>query len=111
MKNDGELKKLAQSAKNRMKSGYWQGAGTYPSSSVKEERTIGYAIEEELYAKVREMLFENECVIDPIGRLMDQKVYEKMSPTARIGYVLELSKVYVRLKERFYREKSRKQFQ
>ena len=109
MKKDGELRKLAQSAKNRMKNGYWQGVNQYPSSPLKEEGTIGYAIEEEMYGKVREMLSEDECVIDPIGRLMDHRVYDKMSPTARTRYVLELSKIYVRLKERFYREKSRKQ--
>ncbi len=111
MKNDGELKKLAQSAKNRMKTGYWQGTKTYVIPSVREEATLSYSMEEEMYAKVREMLSENECVIDPIGRLMDQKIYDRMSPTARTKYVLELSKVYVRLKERFYREKSRREFQ
>ena len=111
MKSDGELRKLAQSAKNRMKNGYWQGTKSYSISPVKEEGTLSYAIEEEMYAKVREMLFEDECVIDPIGRLMDRRVYAKMSPTARTRYVLELSKIYVRLKERFYREKSRKELQ
>ncbi len=109
MKNDGELKKLAQSAKNRMKSGYWQGMKNAAEAPIAEEGSLGYAIEEEMYAKVREMLGENECVLDPIGRLMDQKIYEKMSPTARTRYVLELSKIYVKLKERYYREKNRKQ--
>lgn len=108
MNDVDELKKLARSAKSRMKNGYWQGANTCPTAPAREEGTIGYAVEEEMYAKVREMLFEDECVIDPIGRLMDQRAYDKMSPTARIRYVLELSKTYVRLKERFYREKSRR---
>ena len=107
MKSDDELKKLARSAKSRMTSGYWQGAKTFVSPTAKEEGTLGYAIEEEMYAKVREMLFEDECVIDPIGRLMDKRVYAKLSSTARTRYVLELSKIYVRLKERFYREKER----
>ena len=109
MKNNSELKKLAQSAKNRMKNGYWQGATIDPASPIREEGSIGYAVEEEMYAKVREMLKTDECVIDPIGQLMDHRVYDKMSSTARIRYVLELSKIYVRLKERFYREMSRKE--
>ena len=33
---------------------------------------------------------------------------EKMGDPERIRYVLELSKIYVRLKDRFYREKNRK---
>jgi len=102
-----ELRRLARSAKNRMKNGYWHGAaGQEP---VAEEGRIGYAAEEEMYAKVRAMLSADECVFDPIGRLMDEDAYEKMSPTEKMRYVLELSKIYVRLKERYYREKSRKQ--
>lgn len=102
-----ELRRLAQSAKNRMKHGYWQGATDL--APVAEEGRIGYALEEEMYAKVRAMLSENECVIDPIGRLMDHDAYREMSPSAKMRYVLELSKIYVRLKERYYREKSRKE--
>ena len=105
-KCESELRKLAQTAKNRMKNGYWQGASD--SVPVAEEDRIGYAEEEELYAKVRAMLRADECVLDPIGKLMDMSAYEKMSATARMRYVLELSKIYVRLKERYYREKSRK---
>ena len=100
-----ELRKLAQSAKNRMKHGYWRGAADV--APVAEEGRIGYAVEEEMYAKVRAMLSADECVIDPIGRLMDPALSSAMSPTAKMRYVLELSKTYVRLKERYYREKSR----
>ena len=102
-----ELRKLAQSAKNRLKHGYWHGAAN--GAPVAEEGRIGYAVEEEMYAKVRSMLSADECVIDPIGRLMDPSAYREMSPTARMRYVLELSKTYARLKERYYREKSRRE--
>ena len=105
-KGCSELRQLARSAKNRLKNGYWQGAiGTTP---VERSDRIGYAAEEEIYAKVRAMLLADECVIDPIGRLMDAAAYERMSPTAKMRYVLELSKIYVRLKERYYRERDRK---
>ena len=105
-KGGSELRKLAQSARNRLKNGYWQGV-TLGAPTERGDR-IGYAAEEEIYAKVRTMLAKDECVIDPIGRLMDASAYERMSPTARMRYVLELSKIYVRLKERYYREKNRK---
>ena len=106
-KDDSELKKLARSAKNRLKKGYWEGASA-EIVPTRAEHGIGYAAEEELYAKVKETLSSDECVIDPIGRLMDPAVYREMSPTAKMRYVLELSKVYVRLKERYYREKNRR---
>ena len=106
-KDDSELKKLARSAKNRLKKGYWEGASA-EIVPTRAEHGIGYAAEEELYAKVKETLSSDECVIDPIGRLIDWDRFEKMGDPERIRYVLELSKIYVRLKERYYREKNRK---
>ena len=107
IKENSELKRLARSAKNRLKKGYWQGA-SYDEASAEKEDAIGYAAEEEMYAKVREMLSSDECVIDPIGRLIDRAAFAEMDFTERNRYVLELSKIYIRLKDRYYREKSRK---
>ena len=109
MKESSELKKLAQSAKNRLKKGYWQGATAAESIPARKEDGIGYAAEEEMYAKVREMLSSDECVIDPIGRLIDRDQFARMDFVERNRYVLELSKIYIRLKDRYYREKQRKQ--
>ena len=111
MKEDSELKKLAQSAKNRLKKGYWQGAVAEESIPAWHQEGIGYAAEEELYGKVREMLSGDECVIDPIGRLIDRTRFDRMTFAEKNRYVFELSKIYVRLKDRFYREKSRKKSQ
>ena len=108
MKENSELKRLAQSAKNRLKKGYWQGASAEESVPSRAESEIGYAAEEEMYAKVREMLTEDECVIDPIGRLIDRKRFRQMSFPEKDRYVLELAKIYARLKERYYREKKRR---
>ena len=110
MKENSELKKLAQSAKNRLKKGYWQGMAA-ESIPTHGEEGIGYAAEEELYAKVREMLSGDECVIDPIGRLIDKELFSQMDFTEKNRYVLDLSKIYVRLKDRYYREKNRKKSQ
>ena len=107
IKENSELKKLARSAKNRLKKGYWQGASYEESSSEKGE-ALGYAAEEEMYAKVREMLSSDECVFDPIGRLIDRTAFDQMDFIERNRYVLELSKIYIRLKSRYYREKTRK---
>lgn len=108
MKDDSELKRLAQSAKNRLKKGYWQGAATDEVVPSRAESEIGYALEEEMYAKVREMLSADECVLDPIGRLIDRGRFQKMSFPERDRYVLELAKIYAKLKERYYREKKRR---
>ncbi len=108
MKENSELKKLAQSAKNRLKKGYWQGASPEEIVPTRAESEIGYAAEEEMYAKVREMLTADECVMDPIGRLIDRSRYQQMTQPERDSYVLELAKIYARLKERFYREKRRR---
>lgn len=108
IKDNSELKRLAQSAKNRLKKGYWQGATAEESIPSHAESEIGYAAEEEMYAKVREMLSADECVLDPIGRLVDRKRVRQMSFSEKNRYVLELAKIYARLKERYYREKKRR---
>ena len=107
-KENSELKKLAQSAKNRLKMGYWEGASAAEIAPTRAEGGIGYAAEEELYAIVRDTLSADECVPDPIGRLIDWDRFDKMEGAERSRYVLELSKIYVRLKDRYYREKNRR---
>ena len=108
IKENSELKKLAQSAKNRLKKGYWQGASAAEIAPSGKEDALGYAAEEEMYAKVREMLACDECVIDPIGRLIDRPLFEEMDFAEKNRYVFDLAKIYARLKERYFREKSRK---
>lgn len=110
-KDNSELKRLAQSAKNRLKKGYWQGATAEESIPSQTKSGIGYAAEEELYAKVREMLTADECVIDPIGRLIDRTRFDGMDRSGKDRYVLELAKTYARLKDRYYREKSRRRIE
>ena len=108
IKENSELKKLAQSAKNRLKKGYWEGAASAEIVPTNAEHGMDYAAEEELYAIVKEALSSNECVSDPIGRMIDWERFERMDQAERSRYVLDLSKIYVRLKDRYYREKNRK---
>ena len=84
------------------------GASAAEIVPTRAEAAIGYAAEEEMYAIVRDALSADECVIDPIGRLIDWDRFNKMDSAERSRYVLELSKIYLRLKDRYYREKSRK---
>jgi hypothetical protein len=61
--------------------------------------------EEELYRKVCAILDEDEDVINPIGKLIDEKEYAKMDSMAKQKYVLYLSKKYREMRDRYYLEK------
>ncbi|HEY8424191.1 MAG TPA: hypothetical protein VIL23_05505 [Clostridia bacterium] len=129
-KEKSELKKLAQSAKMRLKSGYW--------TAVKKERELARqrALEEGrtsemideyykdkhsreikatinsvnnsdeiLYKKVCEILEKDEDIINPVNCLIDKEKYEQMDFVSRQRYLLMLMSKYSELKERYYREK------
>ena len=72
---------------------------TVNSSEVKEE---------ELYKKVKDILDSEEFIINPIARLMDKSKYDCLSGEEKQLYVLELSKKFVELKERYNRERMSK---
>ena len=127
----GELKKRALLAKQRLKLGYWEqlraereqllkSAGETDSAQRKVselQRTrfsremngvVGTADtgkDEQLYKQVCEMLDSEEDVMNPIGRLMDRDRYESLDDGARQRYILELSKKFNELKERYYQER------
>lgn len=127
----GELKKRAILAKQRMKMGYWQElmrqreamltkvgktAGNIQLISevqraeVKRDANIiinnaSVNRDEELYRKVKIILDKDEYTGNPIGQLIDSKEYESLDDGGRQRYVLELSKKYRELKERYYKER------
>ncbi len=131
MKEYSELKKRALLAKHRLKMGYWQkllkerndlislGGNTVEARlRADEARRQKYSRdnlrfvdidrakdEEELYRKVCAILDEDEDVINPIGKLIDEDKYAKMDPMAKQKYVLYLSKKYREMRDRYYLEK------
>ena len=62
------------------------------------------SLDEQLYEKVRTMLDSEELVMNPIARLIDRTVYDKMDNEAKQLYVLELAAKFRKLKDRYYRE-------
>ncbi len=54
--------------------------------------------------KVRRML-EEGLVLDPLGRLTDHAVFDKLSESERQRYILELAASYRRCLENLQREK------
>ncbi len=131
-KEMSEIKRRALLAKQRMKMGYWQRmqaerdrmlGATADSSKIElasalrkseferaNNRALGDDFarrEERLYMKVREILDRDENVTDPIGQLMDKKVYDSLDDANRQRYILELSSKFRELRERYYKEKTK----
>ena len=127
-KDMNELKKRALLAKQRMKMGYWEQmmkdrdkllseASTFEAQKLvsdyqreKYNREFNITInksaskDEQLYEKVRDILDSEELVMNPIARLIDRSVYDKMDNEAKHLYILELSAKFRELKDRYYRE-------
>ncbi len=131
-KEMSEIKRRALLAKQRLKMGYWQRmqdeqsrmADATKNSALIESarsarlrefemdsrRALGDDFaerDERLYGKVRDMLDKDEDVTDPIGRLVDRDVFDKLDADNRQRYILELSAKFRELKERYYKEKSK----
>ncbi len=127
-----DLRKRASIAKRRMKEGYWQNVSDEKERRLNESE-VGYGFEylfkdfqlvrlerderlmfgdgdvleeEAFYQKVCEILEGNELVIDPIGKLIDRKEYERLDELNRQKYILEISKKFREMKERYDKEKS-----
>ena len=131
-KEMSEIKRRALLAEQRLKMGYWQRmqdeqsrmADATKNSALIESarsarlrefemdsrRALGDDFaerDERLYGKVRDMLDKDEDVTDPIGRLVDRDVFDKLDADNRQRYILELSAKFRELKERYYKEKSK----
>ncbi|MDR1905470.1 MAG: hypothetical protein LBQ27_00940 [Clostridiales bacterium] len=110
------IQSLAVEAKKRLKLGYW--------NEIKEKRrldeTDGCAVrryrdrqaltkeEEFYYGKVKKILSESAdgVIINPIGRLMDEKYFSELSFEDKQYYVFKLSGLYISIKNKILREES-----
>ena len=94
------LKLMAKNAKNRLRFGYEKEAPVIVDSipSVEKEK-------KRIYEKVIEIVNSEEPITNPIGLLIDEVVYAKLSPSERERYVLELSRIYIELTEKLLRFK------
>ncbi len=121
-----ELKKRALLAKQRLRMGYWQRleaergellAGLCDENDAKKiqrervERDELFATnakraksEEKLYERVCKILSSDEDVLNPIGQLIDKATYAALDDGGRQRYVLEISKKFRELSERYYLE-------
>lgn len=89
------IKQLAANAKYRMKNGYFQeeehDKSILPSMEKEEKR---------VYSKMLEMSEEDTIIFNPLGRLVDHNVFDKLSEIQKERYILELSNIYLKLLSR-----------
>ncbi len=96
MKSSGNmLKVLAMRAKNRMinKNGY--------DARIK----IVSNDDSEFVERVRELLNTQEDVLNPIARLMEDKVLTKLDEKGKEKYLLEVAEKYLKAKDMIEKEK------
>ena len=96
MKSSGNmLKVLAMRAKNRMinKNGY--------DARIK----IVSNDDSEFVERVRELLNTQEDVLNPIARLMEDKVLTKLDEKGKEKYLLEVAEKYLKAKNMIEKEK------
>lgn len=89
------LQQLAKQAKNRIKSGYYnrekrnnQNFNTNPRSA-------------EMYEIVASIMDSEEVVINPLEKVMDKEYYNSLDDMARSRYILELSKQYIEMTNKY----------
>ncbi|MBE7082171.1 MAG: hypothetical protein E7378_00610 [Clostridiales bacterium] len=109
------LKRFAQMAKNRLRNKVREqdikaskgksnfkviyGAGVDVKSKIITKE------DEKLYVKIRDMLDENVDIINPIARLIDYKVYNKMDTLSKERYLFEMVNKYKMYKTKYQQEK------
>lgn len=126
-----ELKKRALLAKQRLRMGYWK-TMTEEKVQMLSEMGINYntvqlvkgiqqakldrdvkkminssqALKDEIfYSRVREVLDKDEYTINPIGQLVDHEVYDSLDEENKQRYILELSKKFREMRDRYYQER------
>lgn len=130
-KECSELKKRALLAKQRMRMGYWDQLkeerdrvlkevgdseenkykiSEYQRAKLKRDTDLVInktqaSVDEIMYEKVCRILDEDEDTMNPIGQLVDQEEYRRLDDGGRQRYILELSKKYREMKERYYGER------
>ena len=120
---------LANSAKKRLKSGYWQEmydrrdeaimraiedgeSATMVSINMRKElksnlNSDRLAYENEgRYRKIIEDILDSETIVyNPIGRMIDREKFDNMTIADRERYVLVLSKIYLDLRGKILSER------
>ena len=125
----GELRKLAQGAMKRMKTGYWHEAKRVKEAAKAEAESMGrdagnveifyrnkfesdlkitvLPVDDSMYLKVCKMLDRDSDITNPIAELLDREKYDSLDPSGKQRYIMMLSAKYRELSERYYAERKK----
>ena len=104
----GELKKRAQIAKQRLKMGYWESVRRENAAEDRADETVTvktYVRSVDHVSAACAILDRDEATLNPIGQLIDNDVYTSLDAASKQRYILELSNKFRELKERYYKER------
>lgn len=109
------LKRMAQMAKNRLRNKVKENNNRQLKKNDSYKVLFGEIVDIKskiitkedynLYNKVKQMLSSDEDIFNPLARLIDYKVYNKLMPEAQERYILNLVDKYKTYKAKFEQEK------
>jgi len=109
------LKRMALAAKNRLRNKVKEndnkvffkknGFRVLFGESVEIKSKLITKEDDKFYKKVKEILNENIDVIDPISRLIDYKIYNKLDNRAKERYFFDLVDKYKKYRNKYQEEK------
>ena len=92
------IQQLARLAKGRIKTGYWQQECNLMTSV---DGGIDTESDKAMYEIVASIMESDEIITNPLSKLVDKDLYNSLSDEAKSRYMLELSRQYVRMAERY----------
>lgn len=107
------LRRLARQAKNRLGGrNYFEGKGNNKvlnGGYLADYKLVHLSNKEEetFYQKVREILENDFDSINPLGKLADKSKLEQMNELQKERYIINLADKYLKMKERFEREREK----
>jgi len=126
-RNKGEIRRLAQAAMKRMKTGYWidaketkaaakakaacEGRDTggidnfYRNKFEADLKVTVVPRDDSMYLKVCEILDRDSVVTNPIAELIDKEKYAGLDGSGKQRYIMTLSAKYQELAERYRNER------
>ena len=111
------LKRMAQMAKNRLRNKVTEKENKGLKNKCNFKVIYGASVDikckiitkedEKLYEKVKTILDEDFDVLNPISKLIDYKLYNKLDSLAQERYILDLVDKYKTYKEKYILEKEK----
>lgn len=105
-----DIKALAQAAKNRLRGICEQKKASPKLRLIKGGEGVIKVIapeqeNEKLYQKYKQVLL-SDCIHNPLGQMIDKKVYNKLDPENKEKYFFETLEKYKLLKEKYCNQTS-----